>query len=133
MRAGGSWRAVVAVLALAGLGALAWQQRGWLGAHLGGSPGAAHSPAADATAPGGLRKCVKGAQVSYTNVACPPGSRAQPVAAAPVTVVPATPVPRAVAAASAGSGPAALREMLDMRREESLHDRAVERAVNGGR
>ncbi|WP_284614466.1 hypothetical protein [Aquabacterium humicola] len=53
-------------------------------------------PAANA-APGvaaaALRKCIDGAQVTYTNGDCPAGSRAQAVSGGTITVLPATPVP----------------------------------------
>ncbi|MDR7268201.1 hypothetical protein J2X20_000830 [Pelomonas saccharophila] len=77
---------------------------------------------------GDLRKCVKGQQVSYSNVECPPGYQEQAVTAAPVNVLPATPVSKP---ATAGSGPSALHKALDMTRDDGLKDKLIERAVEG--
>jgi hypothetical protein len=59
----------------------AWSRR--LQASMPGSPSSA-----PATPPAGLRKCLRGTEVLYTNEACPAGSEAQRVNGA-VTVVPA--------------------------------------------
>lgn len=86
--------------------------------------------AADGFRPGQMRKCVKGAQVSYTNVDCPPGFRAQAVGGAPVNVLPAT----QVASSSQGaSAPAALRQALDIDRGETLNDKLIDRATGATR
>jgi hypothetical protein len=45
---------------------------------------------AAAKAAGNLRKCVAGEKITYTDEACPPGSREQPISSGNVTVVPAT-------------------------------------------
>lgn len=128
---------VIALFVLAAIG-LGWQQREPLQAWLGRSaaqlqalaePAAESRPVAGAGArPGGLRKCVKGQQVSYTNVECPPGHSEQAVAAAPVTVLPATPVAKP---AAASSGPSSLHKALDLTRDDTLKEKAIERAVNG--
>ena len=44
---------------------------------------------AAAKAAGNLRKCVAGEKVTYTDEACPPGSREQPISSGNVTVMPA--------------------------------------------
>ena len=133
---------VIATILLAALG-LAWQKREQLQAWLGsapnlvasvpgpGEPSAGTRPAAaPQSRPGGLRKCVKGQQISYTNVECPPGHQEQAVAAAPVNVLPATPVSKP---AEASSGPSSLHKALDLTRDDTLRERAIERAVNGNR
>jgi hypothetical protein len=113
---------IVLLIALAAAG-LAWHQRTELQAWA----SAATQPAFSAP----LRKCVKGQAVSYSNVECPPGHTEQAVTAA-VTVLPATPVPRPADGPS--SAPAALRKALDIEhRGESMTDKAIERAANGGR
>ncbi len=135
-----STRGLVAVLFLLAALGLGWHQRQRLQAWVESVPlQASTSPGpavADATSsktpskfkPGDLRKCVKGQQVSYANVECPPGHREQAVTAAPVTVLPATPVPKP---ATAASGPSALHKALDMTRDDGLKDKLIERAVEG--
>lgn len=133
-----SLRGAVVMAVVVGACALAWQQQDRLRAWMGSLPPPSlpalprSEPAADAgkAGAGGLRKCVNGQQVSYTNVACPPGTHEQAVTAAPLTVLPATPVPKPAQAGQASSGPAALREALDMKPEPTLRDKAMERAIN---
>lgn len=114
---------VLALLLVGGLG-LGWHKRTELQAW---ALAATAQPASSAP----LRKCVKGGQVSYSNVACPAGHAEQAVSAAPVTVLPATPVPKP--ADAAGSGPSSLHQALDITRDETLRDKAMERAINGVR
>ena len=124
---------------------LAWQKREPLRAWLGSPPvpsvpvSSGEQPAPFMANPGTpaasfrageLRKCVNGQQVSYTNVECPPGFKAQAVAAAAVTVVPGTPVAKPDAAAS---GPSALHKALDISRDDTLHDKMIQRAIDGPR
>jgi hypothetical protein len=129
---------VVVLFLLAALG-LGWQQRQRLQAWAEAVPlqvSTGSGPLADATSsktsskfkPGDLRKCVKGQQVSYSNVECPAGHQEQAVTAAPVNVLPATPVPKP---AATGSGPSALHKALDITRDDSLKDKLIERAVEG--
>lgn len=138
----------IATILLAVLG-LAWQKQEQLQAWLGGArasstwapslsdPLVATRPTAEGATPtsatsrpGGLRKCVKGQQVSYTNVECPPGHQELAVTAAPVNVLPATPVSKP---AESSSGPSSLHKALDLTRDDTLRERAIERAVNGSR
>ncbi|MDR7331822.1 hypothetical protein [Roseateles asaccharophilus] len=137
---------VIALVLLAGVG-LAWQQRAQLRAWLGTAPPVAaaipsfnelgtNQPARTVEGRAklsGLRKCVNGQQVSYTNVECPAGHREQAVTAAPVNVVPATPVARPAAAASGGGGQAALHRALDVAPDEQLRERLMDRAIEGRR
>lgn len=141
-----SIRGLVVALLLVAAAGLAWEKRAALQAWAGSArlPEAprlsldAPPPQADGSAPqpatkfraGELRKCVNGAQVSYSNVECPPGAKAQAVAAAPVTVVPGTPVPKP---ATAGSGPTALHKALDITRDDTLRDKIMERQIEGAR
>jgi hypothetical protein len=141
-----SIRGLIVVLLLAAALGLAWQKReplqAWAGsASLPATPGISFNearPAADAAMPtgasrfrsGDLRKCVNGQQVSYSNVECPPGHKEQAVTAAPVTVLPATPVSKP---AAASSGPSSLHKALDLTRDDTLREKAIERAVNGSR
>ncbi len=79
--------------------------------------------------PGVLRKCVRGDQVTYSNLTCPPGFRERTVSQAGVTVVPA------VRRAGQESGPPsakpheAMREALDMKRDDRLRQRMIDRAI----
>lgn len=134
-----SIRGLVIGLLLVSVLGLGWQQREPLQAWLGSSAAKVQSlteassggsAAGDAKArPGGLRKCVKGQEVSYTNAECPAGYRDQAVTGGSVTVVAATPVPKP--AASASSGPSALHKALDITRDDTLKDKIMERAVEG--
>jgi type IV pilus biogenesis protein CpaD/CtpE len=129
---------VILLLLLAALG-LGWQQRqrlqGWMDSAQAAAGPAPSPPVADGAAPktaskfksGELRKCVKGQQVSYANVDCPPGHQEQAVTAQ-VNVVAATPVAKP---AAAGSGPSSLHKALDMTRDDTLREKAIERAVDG--
>lgn len=127
---------IIALFVLAAAG-LAWQQRGplqaWLGASAARVEQMSRSPA-DASAPqaqpGGLRKCVKGQEVSYTNAKCPGGFAEQAVTGGTVTVVPATPVPQA---SDAASGAPALHRALDVKRDDTLHDKIMQRQIEGPR
>lgn len=135
---------VIALVLLGGVG-LAWQKRAQLQAWLGTAPPLAATlpslsePSAEPPARtvagrarlDGLRKCVQGQQVTYTNAECPPGHRELAVTAAPVNVVPATPV--AKPAASSGDGQASLHRALDVAPDDKLRERLMERAVNGTR
>jgi len=83
-------------------------------------------PAADAATstsarsrPAGLRECVKGQQVSYTNVECSPGHQELAVTAAPVNALPATPVSKP---AESSSGPFSLHKALDLTRDDTLRE-----------
>ena len=118
-----SIRGLVLALLLLGAFGLAWQKR----AELQAWASAAAQPSSSAP----LRKCVKGREVSYSNVGCPVGHTEQAVSAAPVTVLPATPAPRP--AQVAGSGPPSLHKALDITRDETLRDKAMERAIDGAR
>lgn len=136
-----SLRGVLAVLVLVGVLGAGWQQRerlqGWVtSASLPQWPaapgGAASGPSASAKVaePGGLRKCVKGGQVTYANVECPAGSQAQAVSGGTVSVVPATPVPKP---SEAASGPTALHRALDITRDDTLRDKIMQRQIEGPR
>jgi len=123
---------IVAAVFLAALG-LAWQKRDSLQAwfsHAQGEVVATARAATDSAKPaGGLRKCVKGQQVTYTNDKCPPGHQEQAVAGA-VTVLPAPPVSKPAEPASASSS---LHEKLGLTRDDKLKDKIMERAIEGPR
>lgn len=69
-------------------------------------------------APGAVRKCRRGTEITYTNQTCPPGHVEQPMSQGTVNVLPATSVaPRA----PAGTPPAP---------SPSLREKYVDRVVN---
>jgi hypothetical protein len=74
---------------------------------------------------GGLRKCLSGTQTTYTDEACPPGSREMPISSGNVTVVPATRGARATDTDKAAPGESA-RSKVDM----NLRDKRVEQVIN---
>ena len=82
-----------------------------------------------------MRKCVRGDQISYSNLTCPAGFRERPIKAEPVTVVPAVRVPATPAAAAppgqapGPSNPRSLRDALDLKPDEQLRQRMIDRAV----
>lgn len=122
-----SLRTVMVAAVLLAVALLAWQKReplqAWakgLGSASGGRPA------------GELRKCVNGGQVVYTDAACPPGNRAEAVQGGTVTVVPATPAP-AARPSDAASGPSALHRALDITRDDRLHEKIMERQIEGPR
>jgi hypothetical protein len=88
--------------------------------------GAALSP------PGVLRKCLRGDQVTYSNLTCPPGFRERPVSTDGVTVVPAFRPPEASARPASGSAHQRLQESLDLKRDDKLRQRMIDQAVEGG-
>lgn len=87
-------------------------------------------------APGAMRKCFKGQQVSYTNVACPPGHKEAPVAGPPVSVVPGLAVakpsmPNDRGTPGGNTGRSSLHDALDLSRDEQLRQRVMDRAIDG--
>lgn len=123
-----SIRGLIVLLLLVGAAGLAWQQRdrlqAWAGSAAGASQGASRAGAES------LRKCVNGQQVTYSNVDCPTGAKAQAVTGGTVTVVPGTPVAKP---AEAASGPTALHKALDITRDDTLRDKIMERQMEGAR
>ena len=92
---------------------------------------ASASSAQPQIAPGGMRKCFKGQQVSYTNMECPPGTKEKPVAGPPVNVLPAQAVAKANESQAPGKGKSALHDALDVSRDEKLRERMMERVIEG--
>lgn len=133
-----SLRGLVVVAAVLSALGLAWHQRDRLKASVAPepvvviSPGGGEPAASTTSKPGALRKCVKGQQVSYSNVECPVGAREQAVTAAPVNVVPATPVARSADPKAPGSSaPSALHEAMGLTRDDQLADKIRQRAIDG--
>ena len=92
---------------------------------------ARHRRAAGAAAvPGGLRKCVRGTTVLYTDKTCPPGSREQGVRADNVTVLPATqPTAPQPAGGQAPPREPLLRELAGPDDTAAMREKAIDRAT----
>lgn len=89
-------------------------------------------------APDALRKCVRGASVTYTNVPCPPGHQSQPVRDDRMTVVPGAvgakaPSPVAPPGSPPGPGRRGVQQALDLSdtalRREQAQQGAFEQAT----
>ncbi|MBB4845605.1 hypothetical protein HNP55_004157 [Paucibacter oligotrophus] len=82
---------------------------------------------------GALRKCQRGGETVYTDVACPRGYTQAGVSGGTLNVVrdQAQAAPKAATAASgAASGPhARLQQALDLKPDEQLRQRIMERAI----
>ena len=85
--------------------------------------------------PGVMRKCVRGDRVTYSNLTCPAGFRERPIKAEAVTVVPAVRAPATPSAAAppgqapGPDNPRSLRDALDLKPDEQLRQRMIDRAV----
>lgn len=124
-----SLRTVVVAVALLAAALLAWQKREQLQAWAGAAGSATGSRPAAA-----LRKCVNGSQVAYTDAACPSGYRAEAVQGGTVSVLPAMAAPApAPRPSDAASGSSALHRALDITRDGRLHEKMMERQIEGAR
>lgn len=74
----------------------------------------------------GVRKCRRGASVTYTNGECPPGSREEAVDAGTVTVLPAE---RPGAPAASASATPLLRQWAGSVDPSEIRDKHLERTV----
>ncbi|WP_088278900.1 hypothetical protein [Ideonella sp. A 288] len=90
-------------------------------------PAAAPRAPAGARPPGGLRKCVGGGTVVYTDGSCPAGTQAQAVTGGTVTVMPAQPVP--ASADAPASRASTIRDLVMKPGEKTIQEMAVERAT----
>jgi len=80
--------------------------------------------------PGGMRKCVRGTTVLYTDKTCPPGSREQAVRADNVSVLPGTrPAVTRPAGAEAPPRKPLLRELAGPDDSAALREQAIDRAT----
>ncbi len=137
----------IAIAMLIALGA-AWSKRQSIGALL--SPSQApprtiefdngtvrqYGPASNTSAQpqvmsGGMRKCFKGQQISYTNMECPPGATEKPVAGPTVNVLPAQVAAKPNESSTTGKARPSLRESLDLARDVNLKDRMMDRVIDG--
>lgn len=94
------------------------------------APASAPKQATLQSPPGVLRKCVRGDTVTYSNLDCPIGTRERPIKADTVTVLPAIEAPLATLPNKpAGKTHAALQNALDLKRDEELRRRMIDRAI----
>lgn len=131
-----SIKLIFAVLALLVLGAWGWQRHGAALLRPAEPPPPPFRfdndpprPAPAAGMRGGLRKCLKGQQVLYTDGACPEGSQAQAVDGGAVTVVPGQrPALPALPALKAASVPT-VREVLAPPGGTDLREQRMEKII----
>ncbi len=86
-------------------------------------------PVASSLPQGALRKCAKGGEVIYTNVACPARYKELGVGGNVNVVASAEAAKPAKAEASGASAPSKLHKALGMTPDERLRDRMMERAI----
>ena len=132
-----SVRGLIAVCLLIAVLGAGWHERArlqaWAGAvTLPEPPSSAGDPAGSGgnAKAGSLRKCVKGGEVTYSNVDCPTGAQARAVTGGTVSVVAAPPMPKP---SEAASGPTALHKALDITRADTLRDKIMQRQIEGPR
>lgn len=102
------------------------------------APPASATPQAQADVrPGGLRKCVQGKSVVYTDQPCPQGASEQGLTRGTVNAVPGqkpAPTAEAAAAGPAGALPPQTKTLRDAMLgppiQNDLRDKAIERTVN---
>jgi hypothetical protein len=92
-------------------------------------PASAPSKGITLSPPGALRKCVRGEQVTYSNLTCPPGFREREIAKDRVTVIPGVRTPQSTAVQSAAKPHEAMKDALDLKRDEKLRQRMIDKAV----
>lgn len=96
---------------------------------------AASRALASATRNGGLRKCVRGSQTSYTNFDCPPGFKERAVTDDRITVLEGQALPRKTQGAASAAPQGAqkrLKEVLDLNSDPRLRERMMDRAIDAG-
>jgi hypothetical protein len=81
------------------------------------------------SAPGVMRKCVRGERVTYSNLTCPPGFRERPVSAEGVSVVPAVRNPAGSNQQPTAAPHERMRDALDLKRDEKLRQRMIDQAI----
>ena len=88
------------------------------------------APPVTLAVPGGMRKCLRGTTVLYTDKTCPPGSREQGVRTDNVTVLPATgaATPRSMGLDATPRKPL-LRELAGPDDSAALREKVIDRAT----
>jgi hypothetical protein len=80
-----------------------------------------------------MRKCIKDAQITYTDVACPPAYEERAVAGPPVNFIAAQTVTNSHESASTGKRWSTLFDVLDLSSDEKLRERTMEQTIEGKR
>jgi hypothetical protein len=131
-----SIKLIFGVLVLLVLGAWGWQRHGAALLRPAEAPLAPFRfdndpprPAPAAEARGGLRKCLKGGQVLYTDGACPEGSKPQAVDGGAVTVVPGRGLSLPTLPALTGASVPTARELLAPPGGTNLREQRMEKIV----
>jgi hypothetical protein len=95
-----------------------------------GADGAA-APSAPALAQGEMRKCMRGKEVTYSNVVCPDGFKTTKVESNRVSVVPAQTVPKPEG--DDFNPRKSMRKALDLSDPDNPREKMIEQAINGRR
>lgn len=88
-------------------------------------------PAPAGLAPGELRKCTQGLTVEYTNMTCPVGFRESAVTAPKVSVVATTAPAKAEDRGQGAQVRSAMRDALDISKNDRLREKMMERVIEG--
>ena len=83
--------------------------------------------------PGALRKCVRNGAVTYSNLDCPAGAQEQTIRANNVNVLPSLESKtQSSRNQEPGGAHTALREALDIKQDDQLRQRMMDRAIASG-
>lgn len=81
------------------------------------------------SAPGALRKCVRGDRVTYSNLTCPPGFKEREVSSDKLTVISNDGTKKPQSKAESGSAQKTLHNALDLKPDDQLRQRMIDNAV----
>jgi len=93
------------------------------------SPIVANGQGHQNNAPGVIKKCLRGKEVSYTDQACPSDAKVAPVTGGNVTSVGGTKA-KTERSSAIEPGPKALRDALDLSGNQNLREKMMERVIN---
>ena len=93
------------------------------------SPNRTKDHGAQNNAPGVVKKCLRGKEITYTDQVCPSDANVAPVTGGNVTVV-GTPKAKVERSNTFEPGPKALRDALDLSGNENLREKMMERIAN---
>ncbi len=93
------------------------------------APARAQEQGSQNNAPGVIKKCLRGREITYTDQICPSDAKVAPVTGGNVTVV-GTPKAKAERSNAAEPGPKALRDALDLSGNVNIREKMMDRAVN---
>jgi hypothetical protein len=93
------------------------------------SPAASEPTQVALSAPGALRKCVRGDRVTYSNLTCPPGFKERQVSSDKVTVISTDGTRKPESKVQSESAQKTLHNALDLKTDDQLRQRMIDRAV----